>query len=109
MKKSLAIELTKYIKEKHSIDECSGFTEGFKKAWEVLEQMKMKEVDDNANDGVISICLVPHGYQLDILDWQSYLHDKVKTLGSECRDYGDDVDTEAFGQKIIDMVRKGED
>lgn len=77
-----------------------------------LEKQLHKEqvhVDNVQNEGYIGIMLVGHGYQIDILDWKEYMDGKVKTLGSECRDYGDDIDAEAFGAEIIKMVRQGHD
>ena len=60
-------------------------------------------------DYTIAICLVPHGYQIDLLDHKSYLDGKVKSVHSECRDYGDNIDVEEISEKIINLIRKGED
>jgi hypothetical protein len=67
------------------------------------------EVDKVQGRGYIGIMLVDYGYQIDILDWKAYIEGKVKTLGSECRDYGNDVDAEKFGAEIIEFIRKGKD
>lgn len=57
---------------------------------------------------IIAISLVPHGYQIDLLEWEGYLNDKIKRVHSECRDYGKNINTHKATEKIIELVRNME-
>lgn len=60
-------------------------------------------------ESVFTVCLVPHGYQIDIIDYKAYLKDEIKVIHSECRDYGSNLDVNEFSLDIINFIRKGKD
>ena len=59
-------------------------------------------------DYTIAICLVPYGYEIDLLDHKDYLNGKATIVHSECRDYGCDIDIEELSSAIIQGVRDAE-
>lgn len=108
-KKALAEALTDYIRERKSQEECTGFSDGFRKAWEVLEGLQQKVLDKERPNGYITIAVVPYGYQIDILDTKAYMRGKLSILASECRDWGKDLDADKFEEELITMIRNGKD
>lgn len=105
MKKLLAKALTDYINQKKNQDECVGFSDGFKAAFDLLGS----ELDKERPNGYICIAIVGHGYQIDILDPKKYMEGTLSILASECRDWGLDLDPEEFEKEIVTMIRNGKD
>lgn len=53
----------------------------------------------------IGVCLVPAGYEIDMLDHKKYLDGRVVIEHSECRDFGGDIDVGDRTVRLLNFVR----
>jgi len=66
----------------------------------------------NDNNTNILICIVGHGYQLDFIDHKKYgnvfsqLEEHGVIIGSNCRDYGGNVDISEANEVLVKVVHK---
>lgn len=72
------------------------------------KQLGKKSTKKKLEEYIIAICIVPIGYQIDLLDHKEYINGNVKEIHSECRDYGTSVNVEKASEMILDLVRNME-
>jgi hypothetical protein len=62
----------------------------------------------NIADYTIAITIVPHGYEINLLNHKKVLDGKFAPEHTECRSFGEDINVEKLSNDLIGLIRNGD-